>query len=131
VKAWVEEHFGWILSLVQSIYDSHSPSREMLRLGVDIMEGLRLGLEQVHRRTNWARYFQVAPMTIGARLQAVAGAEMPAPVGRGRVQVVQVHLHYSPTFSLADEVEMEQVLGPFVLEKVREALGGGATWATT
>ena len=128
VKAWVEEKFGWILSLVRSIYNSHSPSRKMRQLGADIMEGWRLGLEQVYRRTDWARYFQLAPVTIGARLQAVVGAEVAAPAGGGRIQMVQVHLHYSPTLSLADEVEMERVLGPFVVEKVREALGGGAAW---
>jgi len=38
-----------------------------------------------------------------------------------RVQVV-VPITYSPAVSLGDEVEMERVLGPFVAERVRDAL---------
>ncbi len=42
----------------------------------------------------------------------------PAPA---RVQVI-VPITYSPAVSLGDEVEMERVLGPFVAERVRDAL---------
>ena len=73
LKAWVNDHFGWILSLVRSIYDSHSPSRKMRQLGADIVEGWRLGMEQIYRRTNWAQYFDAGGVLASGRV-ALAGA---------------------------------------------------------
>jgi len=88
VEAWVNEHFGWILTLVRSIYDSHSPSRKMMKLGADIMDGLRLGLEDVYRRTNWAQYFDVGgALTGGAMRVAFAGATPSSN---------QIARHYGP-----------------------------------
>ncbi len=132
--AWAQEKFRAIMELVERIYDIGSPSRKMIQAGRFIMQGLRIGMEGVYRATKWARLFQVAPAvapdTRGPALPAALGAEIGVPEMGGRgFQVVQVHLHYSPTISLADEVEMERVLGPFVMEKLREALGGGVAWA--
>ncbi len=98
VKAWVNEHFGWILSLVRSIYDSHSPSRAMMQIGADIMSGLRLGLEQAYKQTDWARYFDLGGATRYQQGIDALVAMKAAPMngyGRQVTQTENITIHAS------------------------------------
>jgi hypothetical protein len=47
VKGWVTGVANWIPDIFRKETDTHSPSRVMHAIGVDIMEGLRLGMDSV------------------------------------------------------------------------------------
>lgn len=47
VKGWVTGVANWIPDIFRQETDTHSPSRVMHAIGVDVMEGLRLGMDSV------------------------------------------------------------------------------------
>lgn len=67
---------------------------------------------------------RISAPPLGSSLTAGARAALNGNAGRPRT--VTIVVPYQPTVSLADEAELERVLGPFFEEKLRLALGGAS-----
>lgn len=102
---------GSALAAMKSALGINSPSTVFAGIGSNMMAGLEQGIEGGATMPINALY-NVTNSITGAGAGAASGS------GRGSVSV---NLTYAPTFSMADEYELQNKLLPFIKRGLREA----------
>jgi phage-related protein len=118
------------MNAVKGFFGIHSPAlKPKMEIGWRIGEGTGLGvIESIQAMLPRIRAaggsimaamspnLAMTPVTVTASTPAVAGA------GGGAGSQIILHMEYKPVISTADQFEVETVLGPAIIKKIRDYL---------